>query len=292
MRKLIVLVFFPFILVAQTTVVSEKDSILIGDQIQMTFTTKASNPLAVFSDTIGSLEIISKSEIDSVNTESGLEISQTYRLTAWNSGTFYVPSLVQKNKVIDSIPIVVSSVALPDSLSLSEIELKDIKKPIRSPLTFSELSPYLLILLAIVLLIFFVRRYLKYKSKQESAPKVVQTITPPHQIAIEQLEGLQHQKLWQNGDIKSYYSRLSEIIRTYIENGLNTPAMEIPTHDIIHQLHQKRIETNSLNDLLSRADLAKFAKAKPIQIENEESYQIALQFVHQTKPATTTNDLE
>ena len=47
--------------------------------------------------------------------------------------------------------------------------------------------------------------------------------------------------------------------------------MEIPTQEILFQLHQKGIDTIKLKELLTRADLAKFAKAKPLQIENEES---------------------
>ena len=53
-------------------------------------------------------------------------------------------------------------------------------------------------------------------------------------------------------EVKRYYSELSEIIRTYIEDGLGTPAMEIPTKDIIEQLYQKGIDTNALKILLTR----------------------------------------
>ena len=115
---------------------------------------------------------------------------------------------------------------------------------------------------------------------------------PAHELAIDKLEKLKLQSLWQKGEFKRYYSELSEIIRNYIEDGLGTPAMEIPTKDIIEQLYRKGIDTNALKILLTRADLAKFAKAKPIDIENKESYEIALDFVHKTKPTEQTNDLE
>ena len=121
---------------------------------------------------------------------------------------------------------------------------------------------------------------------------MVEPIIPPHQIAIDKLEKLKTQQLWQNGLVKIYYSELSEIIRTYIEHGLGTPAMEIPTPDIVAQLHQKGIDTVSLNELLKLADLAKFAKAMPLEVENKNSYQIALDFIYQTKPTEEKNDLE
>ena len=106
------------------------------------------------------------------------------------------------------------------------------------------------------------------------------------------MEKLNAKKLWQEDSVKEYYSELSEIIRTYIENGIGTQAMEIPTHEIIFQLHQKGIGTTSLKELLTRADLAKFAKAKPLQIENEESLKIGYDFIHQTKPQKKIDDVE
>ena len=64
------------------------------------------------------------------------------------------------------------------------------------------------------------------------------------------------------------------------------------TQEILFQLHQKGIDTNKLKELLTRADLAKFAKAKPLQIENEESLKIGYDFIHQTKPQKEIDDVE
>ena len=91
-------------------------------------------------------------------------------------------------------------------------------------------------------------------------------------------------KKWQSGEIKAYYSDLSEIVRTYIENGLHTPAMEMLTDDIIDRLKARKIDTAQLSILLNTADMAKFAKAKPTDAENELSIKFAFEFIHQTKP--------
>ena len=170
----------------------------------------------------------------------------------------------------DSIPIVVSAVALPDSVNLSQIVIKDIKGPINSPISFDELKPYLIILIILIILTIVIRRVLKKRKEKPVVQQVVKRIVPAHELAIDKLEKLKLQSLWQKGEVKQYYSELSEIIRTYIEDGLGTPAMEIPTKDIIEQLYQKGKETNPLNELLTRADLAKFAKAKPIDAENQK----------------------
>ena len=56
--------------------------------------------------------------------------------------------------------------------------------------------------------------------------------------------------------------------------------------------HQKGIDTTKLKELLTRSDLAKFAKARPLQIENEESLKIGYDFIHQTKPQKEIDDVE
>ena len=83
---------------------------------------------------------------------------------------------------------------------------------------------------------------------------------------------------------KRYYSDLSDIIRTYIEDGLHTPAMEMLTDDIIDRLKARKIDTTQLNILLNTADMAKFAKARPTSAENELAMKFAFEFIHQTKP--------
>ena len=91
-------------------------------------------------------------------------------------------------------------------------------------------------------------------------------------------------KKWQSGEIKAYYSDLSEIVRTYIENGLHTPAMEMLTDNIIDSLKARKIDTAQLKILLNSADMAKFAKAQPTSAENELAITFAFEFIHQTKP--------
>jgi hypothetical protein len=170
--------------------------------------------------------------------------------------------------------------------------LKDIKAPIHTPITFEETSPYILAFIILLIAIFLIRYWLKNRTKKEILPLIKEEIIPPHEIALNKLEILNAQKLWQNGKVKEYYTTISEVIRTYIEEGIGTPAMEIPTKEIVDQLHQQRIETNKLEELLMRSDLAKFAKSQPLEIENKESYKIAIDFINSTAQSVNENDVE
>ena len=134
------------------------------------------------------------------------------------------------------------------------------------------------------LLIYLLIRYLKREKPIEIITRKAKVVLPPFEIALTQLEELKIKKKWQSGEIKAYYSDLSEIVRTYIENGLHTPAMEMLTDDIIDRLKARKIDTAQLSILLNTADMAKFAKAQPTSAENELAITFAFEFIHQTKP--------
>lgn len=289
MKKLLILLLLPTAMFAQLSVKVDSTNILIGDQINFSIEANIleGDSLPHFSNTVGALEIVSKSLVDSIKTEQGLQLAQSYVLTVWDSGVYYIPSVQFKSFVSDSIAIMVNTIEMAE-----DAELKDIKAPIHTPISFEELSPYLLALLVLALLIYIIRWYVKNREKNPDDIKTVERVIPPFIIALNELEKLNAKKLWQKDNVKEYYSELSEIIRTYIENGIGTPAMEIPTQEILFQLNQKGIDTSKLKELLTRSDLAKFAKAKPLQIDNEESLKIGYDFIHQTKPQKEIDDVE
>ena len=61
--------------------------------------------------------------------------------------------------------------------------------------------------------------------------------------------------------------------------------MELTTNEILEELKGtlNNDQINNLKSILQRADLAKFAKSKPINTENIESMVLAKEFVHSTK---------
>jgi hypothetical protein len=289
MKQLLFLLLTPLYLFGQLNVKIDTDTILIGDQIKLSIECNSveGELFPNFSDSIGPLEILTKSNVDSITSDSGLILRQNYTITAWDSGNYYIPSTKYGNEVKDSILIYVNTIKLSQN-----DELKDIKAPIHTPISFEEASPYILAFIILLIVIFLIRYWLKNRTKKEILPLIKEEIIPPHEIALNKLEILNAQKLWQNGKVKEYYTTISEVIRTYIEEGIGTPAMEIPTKEIIDQLHQQKIETNKLEELLMRSDLAKFAKSQPLEIENKESYKIAIDFINSTAKSVNENDVE
>ena len=147
----------------------------------------------------------------------------------------------------------------------------------------------LLAILLILLIIYLVRRFYKIKPAVVilEVPKI-----PAHIIAIQKLDELKNEKIWQQGKLKVYHIRLTEIVREYIENRYRIKALENTTDEILFGFRNVAIDEGSrlkLMKLLVLADLVKFAKEQPLPDENELSLSDAYDFVNGTKIELSIN---
>ena len=99
--------------------------------------------------------------------------------------------------------------------------------------------------------------------------------------------------------MKEYYSRLTDIVRVYIEGRFDVTAMEMTTDEILDARDIDALEQEvkkELRDILMRADLVKFAKFLPTPEEHEASLRLAVKFVEMTwrqpAPAVEENVVE
>ena len=271
----------PILLFAQIETKIDTSSILIGDQIDFSIKSNLNDlkNWKTFTDSIGKFEIIHTSETDTLKTDSGWVLNQNYNLTHWDSGTFYIPSITMGKLTSDSILVYVNTIK-----TNKEEGIKDIKEPVNTPISFLEVLPYILIFICIVLIGLLIYFYFKNKKKRIKIVEKVEEIIPPHQIAFDLLVRLKDKNLLKQNEIKEYHSQISEILRRYIESGLSLKAMEISSNEIVFSLKQQRIDTMSIEKVFTISDLAKFAKFKPLEIENKECLEMAILFVEQTKP--------
>lgn len=177
--------------------------------------------------------------------------------------------------------------------------VRDLKPQMTLKLRFAEFGGYLGIALAVALLlvgvIYLLVRYLHKRGKRISDLFKPAPPLPAHIVAIEALEKLRDEKLWQNDKHKLYYSGLSDILRTYLAGRFEVGAMEMTTDEIDDALRTIEIEQKQKMNLLSvlrDADLVKFAKATPEAEENELAYHKAYHFVEETKPVEVVEEEE
>lgn len=275
------LLIIPIFLFGQIETKIDSSSILIGDQIEFSIKSnlKDLKNWKTFTDYIGKFEIINTSSIDTVKIDDRWILNQSYTLTHWDSGTFFIPAITMEEMTSDSLLVYINTVK-----TIKEEGLKDIKEPVNTPFSFEEALPYILIFFCVILLGFLIYYYIRNKKKTVKVEEKVEIIIPPFQIALNLLLKLKDKNLLKQNEVKEYHSQISEILRRYIESGLNLKAMEISSNEIISSLKQQRIETSSIEKVFTISDLAKFAKFKPLEIENKECLEMAILFVEQTKP--------
>jgi len=303
MRVLRTIILFLFIgLVqcsfAQTEVNIDKDTILIGDQFKLKLDVNLPKDHTIawplLKDTLTSkIEIISKSKIDTLDTKSGSLLSQELVLTSFDTGTLAIPQIEftfinQKTSEAEisfsqALSIQVNTVSVDTAQAI-----KPIKGPIRSPYTFSELAPFIFGGLALIAIIIFSIIY--YRRLKQNKPIIKLRPKPrvaAHIMALNNLKELKSKKLWQDGKFKSYYTELTDIIRVYLDERYQIEAMEMTSDEILALVMPHTSIDSKLKDklvaTLMTADLVKFAKQKPIGLENDNNLSNMIEFVNGTK---------
>lgn len=243
-------------------------------------------------NTWSEFEILNISEIDTIKEKEQVNLKYSVTFSKYDTGFFPLPPLVF-NTILDGNMVDSFSTApmlieiLGVAIDTSNLEPKPIKDIIPEKITLKEIiNRFFWIPLLVLLIILLIWLYKKWKSKEVKIVEEKKEIIPPHIIALEHLADLHSKKLWQKGEVKPYYIELSDIVRTYIEDRFNSPALESTSDEIISNLQRKSIPKKLIEELsfmLKTADLAKFAKFNPLSDENEKCYEISKEFVIQTK---------
>lgn len=248
----------------------------IGAEFKLTLkTTVNSNSKVVFPKLkrIGALEVIQSYPIDTVKKNDTYELIKKYGLTQFDSGKYVIPSvqiLIDKKPYLsDSIKVEVANVKV-DTLQQKMYDIKDISTVDNG---IGDWWKYVLALIIILGIGAFVYWYIKKHQKKKIEEEVYKT---PIEKATSLLNNLEQKELVQKGEIKEYYSELTDIARNYIEEAIHIPAMESTTSELIQAIRtastKKKMaltpETvENLERVLRQADLVKFAKSKPLDFE-------------------------
>jgi hypothetical protein len=298
----------PFGLKAQNVaykVVTQIDStsILIGNRtgfrLVVTTPKDAKVYLPILKDTLTpNIEIIGKITTDSaIQKDGSLQRTYHFLLTSFDSGMQYIPSipiLVKDNQKIDTL----HSESQYFKVEVVPVDttkgIADIKPPVKVPYTFSEVLPYIGAgLLGIILLLAGIWAYRRWKQHKPFFP-MLRKVEPPHIVAFRELDKLKDEKLWQQGHTKQYYSRLTDILRTYLEGRFYIQTMEKTSSEIIDNINNLTdrgiIPIEKMQLILSTADLAKFAKVVPNDSDNMLCLEYAYAFVESTKPIVVENE--
>ena len=277
----------------------DSTKIFIGDQVKYTITIEKpvdiSLSFPVFKDTIcKNIDIISGPKTDSSSSQNGrIKIIQKYIVTSFDSGRYQVPPVFAEVKNSGGLKRYYSDYSLLEVMRIkitppdTTAKIFDIIQPYKAPVTIGEILPWVLLLILAGALGWAIVRYLKTHKKSESGIESFIPEDPAHVIAFRELEKLKGEELWQKGEIKRYYTRLTEILRQYLENRYSVYSLELTTAETLEALiktgFRKNGTFNDLKSVLNGADLVKFAKYNPVASENETHFQTSWNFVIATK---------
>lgn len=246
---------------------------------------------------LGVLEFIEKSSIDTIHEATRTQFRQTITVTAFDTGQYQFPSLqlLSTDSIIlaqsDSILFTITTLPVDTTLAI-----KDIKPMAKVPITFKEVLPYLLIVIGIIIfIVLFIWFFIKYGRKKHSKPTRVfsKPKEKAHIIALKKLEKLRLRKLWQEGQVKLYYSELTDIVRTYYKDRWDIDALEMTSAEILEQSEKIGINKDLLNKLhflFTTADLVKFAKSEPLPNDHDTSFKNAHLFISETAEADNNSN--
>ena len=250
-------------------------------------------------DSVGGMEIIKLTPPDTLKVDdpSVLLRSQTFIITSFDSGVFVIPALSFKyklngnDKVIttETDPLQIEVFTVPVDTTK---EIRDIRPIEEAPFDMKWVWYGLAALVIIALVIALIVWGMKKRKPVAAGPAVVELVIPPHIVALEALVALDEERVWQNGQVKLYYTQLTDILRTYIEKRYGFSTLELTSDEILSHAAVKVIPENTREELeriLRLADLVKFAKWQAIPSENEWAMQLAQKFVRDTAPADSGN---
>jgi hypothetical protein len=237
---------------------------------------------------------LGKTKIDTVQIEnSELEKQiRSYTITSFDSGSYRISPQwfkINVNGTVDSVPTNGVSLHVYSMEIDTTRGLTDIKMPYAAPLTLKEVTPYILGVLLLGAIIFLALYSIKRRKKNKPFFALpVKPKEPPHIIALRELDRIKSEKIWQKEKTKQYYSEVTDVLRTYIEDRFEIRAMEQTTDEILDSFRYRKdliSEKNyqNLSQILSVADLVKFAKYKTLPDDDNLTLVNSYFFVNDTK---------
>ena len=284
---------------AQTSLKVSLDSayLLMGKatplHIELITASSADGQLLVPKDTLcDKVEILKALEADTSDIHNGrIQIDQQLLLQSFDSGTYVLNPIryVQGNETIASNRLVLKVMPVPVDTLTTIHDYADVQDVDRRFVDYLPdfLVEYGLWILALIIVLgagYYLYRRLSRKGV-ETKEKVI--VIPPYELAIQELDSLRSDKLCEQGREREFYTRLTDILRQYLQGRFGINAMEMTSTQIRHMLQtneETRLSKRNMDQVLETADFVKFAKVRPLPEDNTRSFNSAIQFVEDTKP--------
>ena len=257
----------------------------VGEQVQLPVLSE---------ELIPGIEIVDKTIIDTAMLNDGrVQYNQYVTLTSFEDSLFYIAPLpfVSGDDTVWSESLTLN-VVQPFEMDSTDMAITDIKGIYKAPIWWWGILRWVLLALAIAGIGvggYYLITYLQSRArKSEDEVLPAEPLRPAEEVALEKLDAIREQKIWQTGQVKEYHTQLTDVVREYIARRFDVSSVEQTSDETLRAmrglLSDKKELYESLREMLTLADLVKFAKWTATPDENEKSLRSAYTFVKETTP--------
>ena len=221
----------------------------------------------------------------------------TYRIATFTTGQVHAPEFVihyraangpERTRIATADPVEISSV-LPQTAS--KLDPKDGKPPLALPF-----PRWILVAAGLVglLLVGLVARLVWARMRH----RIIQVVNAPKSLdewALEQMDVLERERLVEQKKFKEYYTRLTDIARSYIGRMFDIQALDLTSYELLTRLDDTRMTRKAhetLAGLLEEADLVKFARHTPEAVACRHALDTAREIVSLTRHHLAPSETE
>ncbi|NUO80812.1 hypothetical protein HUU05_12080 [candidate division KSB1 bacterium] len=274
----------------------DKTTITIGDtvryQVRLTRAPDVQVRWPGLAANLGAFEIRDYNKPEPREEKDSIIEEVAYTISTFDTGTFVIPPLALqylappdtawRQLETERLEIRVNSV-LPSEAG----DIRNVKAPWELPRDWRTIILISAIAAAVLLLAGLGYYWWRRRQGKGLLPQREEPKRPAHELALEELRQLRASDLLQRGEVKAFYSILSEIVRRYIEGRYEVAALEMTTYEVNHSLRKVENNLNACDmarEILEASDLVKFAKLVPPLEQGEALINMAESFVETTKP--------
>lgn len=255
----------------------------VGEQVAMPVLDK---------ELIPGVEIVDRTIVDTLSLKDGrVQYDQYLTVTSFEDSLFYIAPLpfVSGDDTVWSDGLTLN-VVQPFEMDTTDMAITDIKGVYKAPVWWWGIFRWVLLavlLAGVGVAGYYLITYLQRRKLEEAGNEVVtEPLRPADEVALEKLDAIKEKKIWQQGQVKEYYTQLTDVVREYIACRFEVSSVEQTSDETLRDIRPLLSERKDLYDqlrkMLTLADLVKFAKWSTTPDENELSLRNAYTFVKET----------
>ena len=255
----------------------------VGEQVTMPVLDKELLP---------GVEIVDRTIVDTISLKDGrVQYDQYLTVTSFKDSLFYIAPLpfVSGDDTVWSESLTLN-VVQPFEMDTTDMAITDIKGVYKAPIWWWGIFRWVLLavlLAGVGIAGYYLITYLQRRKLEEAGNEVVtEPLRPAEEVALEKLDAIKEKKIWQQGQVKEYYTQLTDVVREYIARRFEVSSVEQTSDETLRDIRPLLSERKDLYDqlrkMLTLADLVKFAKWSTTPDENELSLRNAYTFVKET----------